>query len=160
MSLKSLWLHQQNMITFPKANSSNTVPRFKPSQIYLSKSFLTNPTQPELISPSTQLLYPSCMYSTYHHLALNTFPESMIFPFVNILPSWKEIVRPLKVLPIPLGTSVTTHSALTYETLAIYCLFNISTKLLIFWAVLHGMWDLSSLTRDWTPAPCSGSAES
>ena len=29
-----------------------------------------------------------------------------------------------------------------------------------FGATLHGMWDLSSLTRDRTLAPCSGSPES
>ena len=29
-----------------------------------------------------------------------------------------------------------------------------------FLAAPHGMWDLSSLTRDRTHAPCSGSAES
>ena len=29
-----------------------------------------------------------------------------------------------------------------------------------FFAVLHGVWDLSSLTRDGTCAPCSGSTES
>ena len=29
-----------------------------------------------------------------------------------------------------------------------------------FFATLHSMWDLSSLTRDWTRAPCTGSAES
>ena len=29
-----------------------------------------------------------------------------------------------------------------------------------FWATAHGMWDLSSSTRDLTQAPCNGSAES
>ena len=32
--------------------------------------------------------------------------------------------------------------------------------LFIYLAVLQGTWDLSSLTRDWTGAPCSRSAES
>ena len=27
-------------------------------------------------------------------------------------------------------------------------------------AVSLGMWDINSPTRDWSPAPCSGSAES
>ena len=34
------------------------------------------------------------------------------------------------------------------------------TFLLLFLAVPCGLWDLSSPTRDWTRAPCSGSAES
>ena len=54
----------------------------------------------------------------------------MIFPFVNILPSWIERVGPLKVLPLPLGTLVNTHCTLTYKTLAIYWFFNTSSKLL------------------------------
>ena len=29
----------------------------------------------------------------------------------------------------------------------------------LFLAVPHGMWDLTSLTRDWTYAPCIGSTE-
>ena len=33
-------------------------------------------------------------------------------------------------------------------------------KKFFFWTMSSGMWDLSSPTRDWTPAPCIGSAES
>ena len=35
-----------------------------------------------------------------------------------------------------------------------------NTPFLPLWAVPCGMWDLGSLTRDQTCAPCSGSAES
>ena len=31
--------------------------------------------------------------------------------------------------------------------------------LFIYLATLHGMWDLCSLTRDWTHLPCSGNAD-
>ena len=31
---------------------------------------------------------------------------------------------------------------------------------LVFWVMLYCMWDLSSMTRDGTHAPCIGSAES
>ena len=37
---------------------------------------------------------------------------------------------------------------------------NIYLFIFNFLAVLHSMWDLSSLTRDQTRAPCSGSTES
>ena len=37
---------------------------------------------------------------------------------------------------------------------------NLFYLLLLLFAVLHGMWDLSSLTRDQTQAPCIGNTES
>ena len=44
------------------------------------------------------------------------------------------------------------------------CLFNLFLKnlnlFIYFWPCYTGMWDPSSPTRDWTPAPCSRSTES
>ena len=39
-------------------------------------------------------------------------------------------------------------------------LFSPSLSLFFFFVVLHGMWDLSSPTRDQTHTPCTGRAES
>ena len=159
MSLKSLWLHQQNMGTFPKANSSNTVSWFKPAQIYLKKSCLSNTTQPELISPSTQLWYPSCI-----HYMLPLSPSYVYwkydFPICKYPAFLNREGRTLGGPASSLGTLVNTHSALTYETLAIYCLFNMNSKLLY-----SPSFSLSLLrhtgsyfpTGDWTCALCSGS---
>lgn len=38
--------------------------------------------------------------------------------------------------------------------------FKTSFKETFFLAMTHGLWDLSSLIRDGTPAPCSGTTES
>ena len=44
------------------------------------------------------------------------------------------------------------HSLLSHHLMVEYWVFHLHY---LFLAVLHGMWDLSSQTRDQTHAPCS-----
>ena len=43
------------------------------------------------------------------------------------------------------------------QTMGIFFHITIIRLFFFLWAALHGMWDLSSQTRDWTQAPCRGS---
>ena len=56
---------------------------------------------------------------------------------------------------------LSAHKCLLSEsTVLVLWLFNFLIFFFFFFATLHGMWDLKSLTRDWTCALCLGRAES
>ena len=84
-------------------------------------------------------------FSVGCQLKMPTFPDNG-YPSLNTA---------IACCYLNLGITVTFPSATSQEKLCVFFFF-----LILFLAALQDLWDISSLTRDQTHAPCIGSLES
>ena len=69
-------------------------------------------------------------------------------------------IQPFRFLCVPIPFSIAFLTSFPSLSLPITPLYFLSLFFFFFLATPSGMWNLSSLTRDRTCAPCSGSMES